>query len=180
MKKIHFLAIAMLLLAFTASAQKSNNKTKSNAMTIEQMNDEQQIRDLVNEFANLADVKDAQSQGALFLPDGKLEFQMGLNGNLQEIKGREPLVKAFAGTINPCKAVYHINGQHVIHLDGNKATGIAYCQATLVREQNGKDIATVNSVRYTDQYEKVNGKWYISVRRTTFLITDSHEIGKMQ
>ena len=32
MKKIHFLAIAMLLLAFTASAQKSNNKTKSNAM----------------------------------------------------------------------------------------------------------------------------------------------------
>jgi hypothetical protein len=68
----------------------------------------------------------------------------------------------------------------VIHLNGNKATGIAYCQATLVREQNGKDIATVNSVRYTDQYEKVNGKWYISVRRTTFLITDSHEIGKMQ
>src|SRR5574344_1376681 len=139
-------------------------------MTIEQLNDEQQIRDMVNEFANFADVKDAKSQGELFLPDGKLEFQMGLNGKLQQIVGREALTKAFAATMNPCKAVYHINGQHVIHITGEKATGIAYCQATLVSERNGKDMVTVNSVRYTDQYEKRNGKWYIALRRTTFII----------
>ncbi len=68
--------------------------------------------------------------------------------------------------------------EHMIHLNGNKATGIAYCQATLVMERNGKDIATVNSVRYSDQYEKRNGKWYIAVRRTTFILSDSHELTK--
>jgi hypothetical protein len=73
---------------------------ESNMMTIEQLNDEKQIGDLVNEFANLADVKDAKAQGELFLPDGKVEFQIGMDGQLQEIKGREPLVQAFAATIN--------------------------------------------------------------------------------
>jgi ketosteroid isomerase-like protein len=170
------ISVLMLMAMTMASAQTKENKM----MTIEQLNDENQIRNLVNEFANLADMKDAKAQGELFLPDGKVEFQIGMNGQLQEIKGREPLVQAFAATINPCKAVYHINGQHVIHLNGDKATGIAYCQATLVREKNGKDIATVNSVRYADQYEKRNGKWYIAVRRTIFMITDSHEILRMQ
>jgi len=166
----------MLMTMNIASAQ----TRKSNTMTLEQLNDEKQIRDIVNEFANLADVKDAKAQGELFLPDGKIEFQMGIDGQIHNIIGREPIVQAFAATINPCKAVYHINGQHVIHLNGNKATGIAYCQATLVRDNNGKDMAVVNSVRYTDQYEKHNGKWYIAVRRTTFMITDSHEISNMR
>jgi ketosteroid isomerase-like protein len=166
----------MLMTMVMASAQTK----ESNMMTIEQLNDDKQIRDLVNEFANFADVKDAKAQGELFLPDGKVEFQIGMNGQLQEIKGREPLVQAFAATINPCKAVFHINGQHVIHLNGNKATGTAYCQATLVTEHDGKDIATVNSVRYADQYEKRDGKWYIAVRRSTFIIIDSHEISHIR
>ena len=166
----------MFITMVMASAQTN----ESNVMTIEQLNDEKQIRDLVNEFANLADVKDAKAQGNLFLPDGKIEFQIGMNGQVQNIVGREPIVKAFASTINPCKAVYHINGQHVIHLNDDKATGTAYCQATLVMEKNGKTIATVNSVRYTDQYVKRNKKWYIAVRRSTFLIMDSHEISPMQ
>ena len=168
---------ALMLMTLTiASAQTKESKM----MTLEQLNDENQIRDLVNEFANLADVKDAKAQGDLFLPEGKLEFQVGIDGPVQDIVGREPLVQAFAATIAPCKAVYHINGQHVIHLNGDKATGIAYCQATLIRENNGKDIATVNSVRYFDQYEKRDGKWYIAVRRSTFIIMDSHEMPKMQ
>jgi ketosteroid isomerase-like protein len=165
----------MLMTMVMSSAQKK----ESNMMTIEQLSDEKQIRDLVNEFANLADVKNAKAQGELFLPDGKVEFQIGINGQVQEIKGRESIIQAFAATINPCKAVYHINGQHVIHLNGNKATGTAYCQATLVMEHDGKDIARVNSVRYTDQYEKIGGKWYIAVRRSTFLIMDSHELSHL-
>ena len=170
----------LMTMTMTSAQTKESNMKATEQLTdeenVRQLNDEKQIRDLVNEFANLADTKDAKAQGELFLPDGKVEFQIGMKGQLQEIKGREPLVQAFAATINPCKAVYHINGQHVIQLNGNKATGIAYCQATLVMEHDGKDIAMVNSVRYTDQYEKRDGKWYIAVRRSTFIIMDSHEI----
>lgn len=36
----------------------------------------------------------------------------------------------------------------------------------------------IGHVRYADLYEKVDGKWYIKRRRTTFLIMDKRELGK--
>lgn len=132
-----------------------------------------ELRELVDTFSNLADIKDAKSQGELFLPDGVLEFQIGTD-EVQKIEGREALVQAFAATINPCKAVYHISGQQTVTVneDVTEAQGTAYCQAVLVNEENGKDVITTNHVRYTDAYVKADGKWYIKRRRTTFLITD--------
>ena len=147
-------------------------------MSIEEMEDRIKLRELVDVFANLADEKKTKEQGDLFLEDGMLEFQMGLDGEIQNIKGREELSKAFAATIDPCKAVYHINGQQTVEINGNTAKGTSYCQATLVNEENGKDIITVNSVRYTDEYAKVDGKWYIKKRRTTFVITEKRELVK--
>ena len=145
-------------------------------MTTEMMMAKMELKELVDVFSNLADVKNAAAQGELFLPDGVLEFQMGFDGAIQNIVGREALVAAFAATINPCKSVYHINGQHTVTLndDCTEAEGTAYCQATLVNEEDGKDVMTTNYVRYTDLYAKVDGKWYIKRRRTTFPISDRH------
>ena len=145
-------------------------------MSIEILEAKAELKDLVDTFSNLADVKDAAAQGELFLPDGWLEFQMGMDGEINKIEGREALVQAFAATINPCKAVYHINGQHTVTVNGDSAEGIAYCVATLVNDVDGKDIVTTNHVRYSDLYAKVDGKWYIKRRRTTFMISDRHEL----
>ena len=161
-----------------ASENRSAEGRESLEAVLIRLEDESAIRELANKFADFADIKDAKSQGELFLSDGILEFQMGMEGELKNIIGRNALVKAFAATINPCKAVYHINGQHVITLSDDKAEGIAYCQASLVRNQAGKDMITIHDVRYTDHYQKVNGKWYIQKRRTTFLISETHELKK--
>ncbi|NBK80444.1 nuclear transport factor 2 family protein [bacterium D16-76] len=149
-------------------------------MTTEIMQAKMELKELVDTFSNLADVKDAASQGELFLPDGILEFQIGPDGEISSIVGREALVEAFYNTINPCKAVYHINGQHNVTVNESctAAEGTAYCQATLVNDEDGKDIITTNYVRYADLYEKADGKWYIKRRRTTFLIMDKRELGK--
>jgi hypothetical protein len=145
-------------------------------MTNEVISAKMELKELVDVFSNLTDIKDAASQGELFLPDGVLEFQMGFNGEIQNIVGREALVQAFSATINPCKSVYHINGQHTVTLndDLTEAEGTAYCQATLVNEVDGKDVVTTNYVRYADLYVKADGKWFIKRRRTTFLISDKH------
>lgn len=145
-------------------------------MTNEMISAKMELKELVDVFSNLADVKDANGQGELFLPDGVLEFQMGFDGEIQNIVGREALVQAFAATINPCKSVYHINGQHTVKLsdDLTEAEGTAYCQATLVNEVDGRDVITTNYVRYADLYVKMDGKWFIKRRRTTFLISDKH------
>ena len=149
-------------------------------MTNETMIAKAEIKELVDVFSNLADVKDAAAQGELFLPDGVLEFQMGFDGEINNIVGRAALVEAFENTIKPCKAVYHINGQcdTTVSDDCTEAEGIAYCEATLVNDVDGKDVITTNYVRYTDKYKKVNGKWYIAKRRTTFLISEKRELAK--
>ena len=170
MKKI-FLTILIgtfALLSACSSSSKSN-----------ELYEKAQIKELIDTFSNLADVKDAKGQGELFLEDGKLEFQMGFEGAINNIEGREALVEAFSNTINPCKAVYHINGQSnvtFINSSLTEANGIAYCTATLVNEVNGKDIGTTNYVRYSDNYVKQNGKWYIKTRRTTFVTSDTFEM----
>lgn len=145
-------------------------------MTNEVLTAKAELKELVDVFSNLADVKDAAAQGELFTENGVLEFQMGFDGPVQNIVGREALVAAFSATINPCKAVYHINGQHTVDLndDLTEAEGIAYCQATLVNDVDGQDVMTTNYVRYADRYVKIDGNWYIKRRRTTFLISDKH------
>ena len=97
-------------------------------MTMQELMDRAELKDLVDTFSNLADVKDAASQGELFLPDGWLEFQMGFDGDINKIEGREALVQAFSATINPCKAVYHINGQHNVTLNDDLTEAGQYSQ----------------------------------------------------
>ena len=60
-------------------------------MSIEILEAKAELKDLVDTFSNLADVKDAAAQGELFLPDGALEFQMGMDGEINKIEGREAL-----------------------------------------------------------------------------------------
>ena len=47
---------------------------------------------------------------------------------------------------------------------------------SVVSDEDDKDYLTTNYIRYTDNYVKENGKWYIKRRRSTFLITDKHEM----
>jgi hypothetical protein len=146
-------------------------------MTIEQLIAKQEISELVGEFSILADNRDAKGQGPLFTEDAVLEFQLGPEGEVHEIDGRDAIVAAFENTVgetSTAKAVYHANGQLAVDLadDLMSATGTNYCMATLVNEVDGHDVITTNYVRYADQYVKVDGRWYIKRRRTCFLISE--------
>ena len=146
-------------------------------MTLEQLIAKQELQELVSEFSILADNRDAKGQGPLFTEDAVLEFQMGPDGEVHEIPGRDAIVVAFettVGTTSTAKAVCHANGQQQVELadDLQSATGTAYCMATLVNDEDGKDVITTNYVRYADQYVKIDGRWYIKRRRTCFLISE--------
>ena len=148
-------------------------------MTLEQLIAKQELQELVSEFSILADNRDAKGQGPLFTEDAVLEFQMGPDGEVHEIPGRDAIVAAFentVGTTSTAKAVYHANGQQQVELadDLQSATGTAYCMATLVNDEDGHDVITTNYVRYADQYVKIDGRWYIKRRRTCFLISEKH------
>lgn len=146
-------------------------------MTIDQLLAKQEIRELVDEFSILADNRDAKGQGPLFTEDAVLEFQMGPEGEVHEILGRDAIVAAFENTVgtgSTAKAVYHANGQLAVELNEtlDEAKGTNYCMATLVNDEDGMDVITTNYVRYADHYVKVDGRWYIKRRRTCFLISE--------
>ena len=68
-------------------------------MTLEELIAKQEIQELVNDFSNLADDRNAQGQGPLFTEDAVLEFQMGPEGKVHEIPGRDAIVAAFENTV---------------------------------------------------------------------------------
>lgn len=70
-----------------------------------------------------------------------------------------------------------MNGQHVIKVDGDNVTGILYCRAALVTEEDGKEFISDNFIYYEDVYKKVDGKWLIAARTSHFNISDKHILG---
>jgi hypothetical protein len=69
-----------------------------------------------------------------------------------------------------------MNGQHVVAVDGDTATGIAYCQVGLVSDEDGQEFVTDSSIRYDDEYVRSNGHWQISKRTSHFSINDKRPL----
>lgn len=143
-------------------------------MTIEELQAKIEIQELAGTFSNLE--VDVPAQMALFTKDTHIEVYMGDN-KVFDIHGVEELEKVFSQFTATTKRSHHMNGQHVIKVDGNTATGTLYCRAALVTEEDGKEFISDNFIYYNDVYEKVDGKWLIKARTSHFTISDKHILG---
>ena len=134
-------------------------------MNAQQTEDQLALKRLVDTFSNLADVKDVDSQVLLFTEDAEVISRS--NGQVFTSKGREEIGKAFAGFLALFDVVYHLNGQQVVDIDGDTATGISYCFVTLI----GQGKKNQSGVRYHDTYVKQDGRWLIKKRESDFMFT---------
>ena len=156
-----------------AAAQTENVGISSD---IQSVADKQALKELVDKFSILADRKDAQAQTELFTDDAVVHSY--LDGKLiSSLKGKEEIEKAFADFLARFDTVFHINGQQVVHINGDKATGIAYCQVVLIgTDENGKRMMTMQGVSYDDEYVRDNGHWLIAKRTSHFVWSDNKEV----
>lgn len=140
---------------------------------IETLIEKQAIKELVDTFSNLADIKDVAAQGPLFTEDGHVTTYIG--GELfADLKNRAEIVDVFTDFLANFKRVYHLNGQLTIHsLSDSRAEGINYCHVVLTEEKAGKEMVHNHYVRYNDTYVKEEGKWLIQRRIANFMISDS-------
>ena len=143
-------------------------------MTVEEMQAKIEIQELVGNFSNLE--VNVPPQMKLFTKDTHVKVYMGENLAF-DIHGVEELEKIFSQFTAAVKRSHHMNGQHVIKVDGDNATGILYCRAALVTEEDGKEFISDNFIYYEDVYKKVDGKWLIAARTSHFNITDKHQLG---
>lgn len=172
-KSIIFIALPFIYLM---SCTQSTDKGLKNKL--EEMEDRIAIKNLVDTFSILSDVKDAEAQSLLFTEDAVVQTYRGDDLAL-ELKGRKQIAEVFGNFLHSQEAMYHLNGQQTLTLHGDTAKGVAYCQATYVGMVEGKRMITMNGVYYHDTYvQDENGKWLISNRKSRFEWTDRRESGQ--
>lgn len=136
------------------------------------------LKELVDVFSNLADVKDTDTQALLFTEDAELNSYRG-EELVSALKGREDIKNACAEFLALFDTVYHCNGQQVVKVEDNKATGIAYCNVVLIGMEDGKRVMTTQGVRYDDEYVKIDEKWLIAKRTSYFVYVDKKSLKRV-
>jgi ketosteroid isomerase-like protein len=140
--------------------------SKHVAISPEEAADRLAIRELVEAYAHCADRRDAKGQMALFTPDA--HFVVYLNAKdpkpSQELHSREALAPVFAD-LNKYAATMHFVGQStILSISGNRATGEAYTLAHHLTVENGKRRLMIATLRYSDQFVKIDGEWLFAER----------------
>lgn len=168
--KTYVLTLILSSLFTMTHAQKTTDQ-RSAEERLQQIEDRMALKALVDEFSILADRKDVANQVLLFTEEAKVET-MNNGQAVSALVGRKQIGETFANFLAQFQVVYHINGQQTVTITGNKATGISYCEVTLIGDQNGKKMKTKMGVHYKDDYVKQNGKWLIANRQSTFAWRD--------
>ena len=140
--------------------------SKHVAISPEESADRLAIRELVEAFAHCADRCDAKGQMALFTPDTHFVVYMNANDPKpsQELHSREALAPVFAD-LNKYAATMHFVGQStILSISGNRATGEAYTLAHHLTVENGKRRLMIATLRYSDQFVKIDGEWLFAER----------------
>jgi ketosteroid isomerase-like protein len=147
---------------------------QSVAQRLQQLEDRAALKQLVDTFSTLADRKEIASQVRLFTEDAVVESFSG--GRLtSSLKGRAELESRFGAFLAGFDTVYHINGQQTVELQGDRATGTAYCLVVLIGNQGGRRVRTTSGVLYDDHYVRRGGQWLIARRTSNFTWSDVKE-----
>jgi hypothetical protein len=133
------------------------------------------LKALVDAFSNLADEKRIQDQMRLLAPDAKVRVYMG-DDLVVDVSGTQQVEETFTAFTADVKRSFHLNGQQVVEIDGDAATGITYCQVKHVSDENGHEVLTDSSVRYDDEYIRQDGRWYIATRIAHFTVSDKRTL----
>ena len=138
---------------------------------VAEIEDKLALKELVDRFSILADQKKGIEQMYLFTEDATVETYA--NGKLAaSMKGNKQIGETFNAFLNSQQTVYHINGQQVVTIEGDTATGISYCLTVLFSEQDGKTTKRSIGVIYHDEFVKQNGTWLIAKRISDFTWQD--------
>jgi hypothetical protein len=140
--------------------------SKHAAISPEEAADRLAIRDLIEAYAHCADRRDAKGRLGLFTTDTHFVVYMNAKDPkpTQELHSREALAPVFAG-LHQYAATMHFVGQSTIFsLNGDRATGEAYCIAHHLTGDGEKRRMMVAYLRYLDAFVKIDGTWLFAER----------------
>lgn len=125
------------------------------------------LKMLVDKVSFLADKKDFRSQVQLFSENAISETFVD-GQSILKLKGRHVMEEAFGNYSKDLLLVNHFNGQQIIEIQGDQATGTTYCLITMIGSENGKKIKSKIGAIYEDSYVRTNNSWLIDKRIGNF------------
>lgn len=173
--KTFLTTLAALTICFSLTAQKMNSKNLEDR--IAEMENKTALRELVDKFSIMADKKLGKEQAFLFTENATVETYID-NQLVTKLAGRDQIGNTFDSFLKSLETVYHINGQHAVTINGNKATGVLYCSVALIGNQNGKKYKTLMLVQYDDEYAQENNLWLIAKRVSHFVYQERTEVNQ--
>ena len=138
-------------------------------MTQENISDTLEIQRLVGKISNLEG--NSAEQKKFFTRDAQLRIYLG-DEMVLEIRGLAKFEDGLKSFNSVLKRVHCMNGQHVIDfLTKDTATGLLFCRAVHITEEDGKEVATDHCIYHEDIYQKKNGNWLIKARDSHYIIS---------
>jgi ketosteroid isomerase-like protein len=123
---------------------------------VQELWDREKIKELTYKYGLAIEAQDADRMANLFTEDGSVDFSSLGRG---VIKGHQDL-KEFYRSTWPLK-VKPFFTNHVIQINGNRATGICSLENRATRG----DESMIGAGRLHDEYEKINEEWKFKSRR---------------
>ncbi|AIQ52930.1 nuclear transport factor 2 family protein [Paenibacillus sp. FSL R7-0331] len=137
-------------------------------MSLQTIQAKMDLKELVDMYAILTDEKRISDQMLLFTPDAKFKVYMG-EQLVSDVTGTVQLEQDFNGHVGFVKRYFSMNGQHVVSVEGDNATGILFSQMKMLRDEEGREVITDYSVQYNDVYVRQNEKWLIKERTSKYI-----------
>jgi len=144
-------------------------------MNNKELADRAAIKELIDRISIFGDQKKIKDQLQLFTEDAVSETFAEGNMILQ-LKGRKEMEVAFCRFLEDFDTVYHFNGQHVVSVNGDEATGMCYCMVTLIGYQGDKRMKTTIGAIYEDRYIRLDNSWLIAERIGNFDWQEKREL----
>ena len=148
-------------------------------LTLQEIADRLAIRELVDAYARCADRRDAEGQMSLFTADTEFLVYMDSRNPTptQEIRGRDSLRPVFEN-LSEYEATTHFNGHSTVTWEQDAATGVSYCLAHHVKVDDQSRSLMIASIRYLDQFVKMDGHWYFRQRKLMVDWIDNRPLGR--
>lgn len=144
-------------------------------MNINELEDRLALKELIDTISILGDKKDFENQVQLF-SENAISETISEGKTILKLEGRKEMAQAFSKFLQDVETIYHFNGQQLVQIDGDSATGKCYCLITLIAADNGKKIKTTIYATYEDDYIRINNQWLVSKRVGRFMWQDKTEI----
>ena len=136
-------------------------------MDLNELKDRIALKELVDRISILGDQKDFENQVQLFSEDAISET-IAEGKTVLKLEGRQEMAQAFEKFLQDVETVYHFNGQHLVTIDGDKATGKCYCLIKLISKEEGKALKTTIGATYEDDYIRLKNRWFVAKRIGNF------------